>query len=77
MNMSMNIHNVAEIALGDIRLNRLDSGKEFYIRSISLKDKTGHVLICIDSYSDDGYKLLVADTELAEMNAELPLLKAA
>ena len=77
MSMSMNIHGAAGITLGAIESHTLSNGRVFYTRSISIIDKAGKELIRIDPFSDDGYKLLVVDSELAEMNAELPLLKAA
>jgi len=77
MSMSMNIHGAAGITLGRIECYDRTDGSTFYTRSISIIDKAGKELIRIDPFSDDGYKLLVVDSELAEMNAELPLLKAA
>lgn len=77
MSMSMNIHGTAGINLGAIKSHRLQDGSVFYTRSISIVDKSGKELICIDPFSDDGYKLLVVDDELAAMTAELPLIKDA
>ena len=77
MSMSMNIHGACGVALGKIRSATYESGEPFYYREIMFLDKNGETLLSINPFSDDGYKLLVVDSELAEMNAELPLLKAA
>lgn len=77
MSITMNIHGVSETSLGEINTLYYDNGTPFYTRSYSMLDKNGQVLICITQFSDNGYTLLVADEELAAMNAELPLLKAA
>ena len=71
MAMSMNIHGVAGINLTDIKALTLPDGTVFYTRSISVTGKDGKELIRLDPMSDDGYKLLVSDDELAS------LLKAA
>lgn len=76
MSMSMNIHGVCGVLLGKIIGYNYSSGEPYYHREIKFIDKNGDSLLSISQFSDDGYKLLVADTELAEMNAELPLLKA-
>ena len=77
MSMSMNLHGVSGVVLGDIRSAHHESGETFYYREIKFIDKNGESLMSLNSFSDDGYKLLVDDKELAEMNEELPLLKAA
>ena len=77
MSMSMNIHGVCGVSLGEILGSNYASGEPYYYREIKFLDKNGESLLSINQFSDDGYKLLVADAELAEMNAELPLLKAA
>lgn len=77
MSITMNIHGVSETSLSEIKTLYYDNGTPFYTRSYSMLDKNGKVLICITQFSDNGYTLLVADEELAAMNAELPLLKAA
>ena len=77
MSMSMNLHGVSGVVLGEIRSATYESGEAFYYREIKFFDKNGKLLMSLNSFSDDGYKLLVDDKELAEMNEELPLLKAA
>lgn len=77
MSMSMNLHGVSGVVLGKIRSATYESGEAFYYREIKFLDKNGKTLLSINQFSDDGYKLLVVDSELAEMNTELPLLKAA
>ena len=77
MSMSMNLHGVSGVVLGKIRSTTYESGEPYYHREIKFFDKNGESLLSITQFSDDGYKLLVVDSELAEMNAELPLLKAA
>jgi len=77
VSMSMNIHNVAKVELSEIKTYYLADGTAFYSRTINFTDPKGQVTLSIEQFSDNGYTLLIADTELAEMNAELPLLKAA
>ena len=77
MSMSMNIHGVCGVVLGKIRSATYESGEPFYYREFNFIDKNGESILSLTSFGDDGYKLLVDDAELAEMNAELPLLKAA
>lgn len=77
MSMSMNLHGVSGVLLGEIRSATYASGEPYYYREIKFVDKNGESLLSINQFGDDGYKLLVDDKELAEMNAELPLLKAA
>ena len=77
MSMSMNLHGVCGVSLGKISSACYESGETYYYREIKFCDKNGDSLLSINQFGDDGYKLLVADTELAEMNEELPLFKAA
>ena len=77
MIMSMNIHGVSGVVLGKIRSATYESGEPFYYREFNFIDKNGKLLMSLNSFGDDGYKLLVDDKELAEMNEALPLLKDA
>lgn len=77
MSMSMNIHGVCGVVLGKIHSATYESGEPYYYREIKFIDKNGESLMALNSFSDDGYKLLVVDDELNRMNEELPLLKAA
>ena len=77
MSMSIYLHGVSGVVLGDIRTATYASGESYYYREIKFIDKNGETLLLINQFGNDGYKLLVDDKELAEMNAELPLLKAA
>lgn len=77
MSASMNLFGVCGVSLGEIFNATYATGEPYYYREIKFLDKNGESLLSINQFSDDGYKLLVADSELAEINAELPLLKAA
>lgn len=77
MSMSMNLHGVCRVSLGEIRNDRHEDGRDYYYREIQFFDKNGQSLLSINQFTDNGYNLLIADDELAEISEELPLLKAA
>jgi len=78
MTISMNIHGVASIKLGDIQsATRSYDNATFYWRSVDFLDSKGNRIMSVDTLTDNGYNLLVSDPVLDEMNAELPLLKEA
>jgi len=77
MSMSMNIHNVASIKLGDIKTMCRSDGTVFSTRELIITGSDGKEILCLNPFSDDGYNLLVSDDELAGMMEEPTLLKAA
>lgn len=76
MSMTMNIHNVKSIELGEIKTFQMAGGESFYTRSIHFMDSNGVSILTIDPFSDDGYNLLVSDPDLTQMMSEV-LKKAA
>jgi hypothetical protein len=76
MSMTMNIHNVKSIELGEIQTHTLDDCRVFYTRSIHFMDSNGVCVMRIDPFSDDGHDLLVSDPDLTQMMSEV-LKKAA
>jgi len=76
MSMSMNIHNVKSIELGEIQTHTLDDGRVFYTRSIHFMDSNGVSILTIDPFSDDGHNLLVSDPDLTQIMSDV-LKKAA
>ena len=70
MSITMNIHDVASIKLGDIKsATRGEGGSAFYWRSVYFLDSKGNRILSVDSITDDGYNLLVVDGELDALNA--------
>jgi hypothetical protein len=75
MSITMNIHDVASIKLGDIQSADRSDGSTFYWRSFDFYDSKGHRILSADALTENGYNLLVSDPVVDEMNA--PLKKAA
>lgn len=68
MSISMNIHDVASIKLGDIQSAKRGDGSTFYWRSIDFIDSKGHRILSADCFADNGYNLLIDDAEIAALN---------
>lgn len=76
MSMSMNIHGVCGVLLGEIIGSNYASGEPYYHREIKFIDKNGDSLLSISLFSDNGYSLLVDDKEIDSLQSD-DLLKAA
>ena len=71
--ITMNLHDISSITLGDICSAVRSDGSTFYWRSIEFRDSKGHRILSVDPISDNGYNLLVADSELAQLNEPIKL----
>lgn len=76
MSMTMNIHGVKSIDLGDIKTHTLPDGSVFYTRSIMVIDHQGNQVLCLEPFADNGHNLLIKDPVLEEMYQPF-VLKAA